>query len=108
VRVKLTARTAIGTLAVATTYEREPSPAGLIIPGPTTHTLDGETITQERASQILEDLHGGVLSLVEQCPDQYERAGGRERGDRIVHCHLSVGHRGPHIELDTDSTWTSE
>ena len=40
-----------------------------------------------------------------QCPVQYERLGGRQHGDRIVHCHLERGHPGEHEEADTGVTW---
>lgn len=40
------------------------------------------------------------------CPARYERPGGRERGDRIVKCHLPAGHPGEHEEVDTEVTWS--
>jgi hypothetical protein len=42
-----------------------------------------------------------------RCPARYERAGGREPGDRIVACHLEAGHPGDHEEADTEVTWVS-
>lgn len=40
-----------------------------------------------------------------ECGVQYERPGGRERGDRIVDCDLRIGHEGPHEETETGSRW---
>jgi hypothetical protein len=40
-----------------------------------------------------------------QCTAEYERPGGRQRGDRIVRCHLQAGHPGEHEEDGTDVTW---
>lgn len=39
------------------------------------------------------------------CGAQYERPGGRERGDRIVNCDLGIGHEGEHEETETGSRW---
>ncbi len=39
------------------------------------------------------------------CGNQYERQGGRQRGDRIVCCDLLIGHPGDHEEIDTGNTW---
>jgi len=40
-----------------------------------------------------------------RCGSEYTRPGGRERGDRIVRCHLAPGHPGEHEEADTEVTW---
>jgi hypothetical protein len=40
------------------------------------------------------------------CPARWERPGGRQRGDRLVACHLQSGHEGEHEEEGTDVTWT--
>jgi hypothetical protein len=42
------------------------------------------------------------------CLARYERPGGRERGDRIVRCHLSADHSGEHEEADTEVKWWGE
>lgn len=42
-----------------------------------------------------------------ECRAQYQRPGGRQPGDRIVHCHLPAGHPGEHEEADTEVTWES-
>jgi hypothetical protein len=39
------------------------------------------------------------------CRAEYVRAGGRAVGDRIIRCHLPVGHQGEHEEADTEITW---
>lgn len=39
------------------------------------------------------------------CPAEYTRTGGRQRGDRIIRCHLPYGHGGEHEEADTECTW---
>lgn len=39
------------------------------------------------------------------CPARYERPGGAQPGDRIVHCTLLEGHDGDHEETFTGSTW---
>lgn len=40
-----------------------------------------------------------------ECRAEYERRGGRERGDRIVRCGKALGHRGDHEEADGGATW---
>lgn len=40
-----------------------------------------------------------------KCESEYKRPGGRQRGDRIVRCHLERGHSGHHEEADTEVTW---
>jgi hypothetical protein len=45
-------------------------------------------------------------AAVPACRSEYERPGGRNRGDRIVRCHLPDGHPGEHEEADTEATWT--
>lgn len=42
------------------------------------------------------------------CPATYERPGGRDRGDRIVRCHLPPGHPYEHEEDGTDVTWDDD
>jgi hypothetical protein len=40
-----------------------------------------------------------------RCDAQYERPGGRERGDRIVRCSMPKGHEGTHYEGATEAEW---
>jgi hypothetical protein len=47
----------------------------------------------------------GFCGLPRTCPNEYTRPGGRQRGDRIVRCHLPAGHTGEHEEADTERTW---
>lgn len=46
--------------------------------------------------------------MTTRCPATYERPTGRERGDRLVECHLQAGHPGEHEEACTDATWINE
>jgi hypothetical protein len=74
-----------------------------IDPAETPEHADGETPEQSvftRLRKVLAD--GGV------CRSEYERAGGRNRGDRIVRCHLPDGHPGEHEEADTEIQWSSQ
>lgn len=43
-----------------------------------------------------------------RCPVEYEREGGHQRGDRIVHCHLNAGHPGEHEEEGAGVTWVND
>jgi len=43
-----------------------------------------------------------------RCGSEYTRPGGRERGDRIIRCHLAHGHPGEHEEADTEVTWRTD
>ncbi len=46
--------------------------------------------------------------MTTHCPATYERPAGRERGDRLVECHLQAGHSGEHKEDGTDVTWIND
>jgi hypothetical protein len=39
------------------------------------------------------------------CGHEYTRPGGRQHGDRILRCDVPQGHVGPHMEIETESTW---
>jgi hypothetical protein len=45
------------------------------------------------------------MAVIEQCGDEYERLGGRERGDRIVRCGMASGHAGRHREMVGGPPW---
>lgn len=50
----------------------------------------------------------GKSETFRQCHDEYERPGGRDRGDRIVRCGKVLDHLGDHEEVDGGATWPRE